>query len=1234
MKNQKIVCGLLLLIINITLAAHANSQIQIPHKVQKRFQILKEKFEAANSSGMPYLTQVSSEIESGKEITDMVHLALAMQEIEQSIAHICDEVQKESMQLYLDKIKKDLNEAGISEEITRACICNPCITPEGSCTPACPSAQICIGNGLIPKSVTNNGSLVSAVSSNQFASNVASNVNFGGQVTISNTTDSADQFTGSLVVNGGVGIGGDVNIGGTITITNTTQSTDCKTGAVVVGGGIGVGQNLNVCGDTIINGTTIITDTTESTSCNSGAIVVGGGIGVGGNANVCGTVTITNTTPSTSCTDGSLTTGGGLGVGGDLNVCGKIHIINGTESLGCTQGALEVDGGVGIGKNLYVCGDTDVGGTLYVQEGATLNEYVDIYGPLNVYGPINTSYYITINGNPVVATDIANCNLSVGDNTNPVANGYSNTALGQSALQNNQVGVRDTAVGCEALKLNIRGNDNVAVGAQAATSLNGSDRNTVVGSQALHNADSVDDCTAIGYAALFNNIRNETFLGGDTNALTAVGAFALHDNTKGYELTAVGFKALEQNTVGAFNTAGGFESQRYNFIGYWNTSWGSRTLRYNQSFFNTAIGADALGYNVAGYDNTALGASALYANIAGFENVACGVNALAYNLLGGYNTACGSNALAYSQYSYNTAVGEHASWLNVYGAWNAVLGRNALEYAVGPFRNTVIGHSALARNILLPNFENVIIGYRAGEFLGTFVPGVYYNVIIGSNANRGQYASYGNTIVGDKAGSSGITDQFNTLIGYESISFNPKADQFDPLQQANPVYLSVGLGARSAVYPNPEAGRLSAYHGIAIGASSRALASGAVAVGGVTSADGLGAIAIGFRSQTPVSNSGIALGYSAVTKGQGAISIGAISQAPTDYSIAVGYAARSNNQFDISIGYYGGYSGALEKGSGGSIAIGTAAYIQPGKEGIALGNRANATENGGIAIGKGAKTTGANAIALGGYSYSLKGNTIAIGYQSNVGADEAIAIGYNAKVVGYDCVVIGSDTISSNPQQIVIGPGVKAAAEGPGSIHIGNTVAGQSITIGATTATPTSMTLGSRNILSTYLYGAFPIPVSSPTYGFLQMDPVTSRLIIAATCPGCFASIPFSSEEEFETLEDENTRLNTQKFAELRLSSFRTPQCGDIQIGLSKQHVDEVWPELIGIIAGPEDTHKFYINQEMLAVAEMQMQLEDHRRLTSLEEQVDVQAYSIEKLQKEVYELSKQVQKLNSEITK
>jgi len=81
-----------------------------------------------------------------------------------------------------------------------------------------------------------------------------------GQVNVCATTPSGATSTGSLIVNGGVGIGGNVYTGGEIHIQSATPTTTTNVGALVVSGGIGVGGRINATNMTCLTAPSSDTD--------------------------------------------------------------------------------------------------------------------------------------------------------------------------------------------------------------------------------------------------------------------------------------------------------------------------------------------------------------------------------------------------------------------------------------------------------------------------------------------------------------------------------------------------------------------------------------------------------------------------------------------------------------------------------------------------------------------------------------------------------------------------------------------------------------------------------------------------------------------------------------------------------------------------------------------------------------------------------------------------------------
>jgi hypothetical protein len=194
---------------------------------------------------------------------------------------------------------------------------------------------------------------------------------YGGTGLTNATSASTSTNTGTLVVEGGVGISGCLNIGGYVTNTliggyvvgNTSfgvgqPSTSTSSGTLVVTGGVGVSGRVsanNVQATAIGNvtagtgafttlsssSTTTMTANIPSTSTSSGTLVVTGGVGVSGRVSAnnvqataignvtagtgafttlssSSTTTMTANIPSTSTSTGTLVVTGGIGVSGTI----------------------------------------------------------------------------------------------------------------------------------------------------------------------------------------------------------------------------------------------------------------------------------------------------------------------------------------------------------------------------------------------------------------------------------------------------------------------------------------------------------------------------------------------------------------------------------------------------------------------------------------------------------------------------------------------------------------------------------------------------------------------------------------------------------------------------------------------------------------------------------------------------------------------------------------------------
>ena len=241
-----------------------------------------------------------------------------------------------------------------------------------------------------------------------------------------NTTDSVSFSTGSVILNGGIGIKGSCNILGKCNASSIqTSSIQCKdfsitnsffsssvintfNGNVLISGSLKCNQDVyfnnnttvtNINVDGIINSSNNI----ESNSIDTGSIITLGGIGISGSCNIGknlivngdhtvirGNVSITNTTDSVSFTSGSFFTAGGAAISGNtfikgaltvqcpsyfnsnLTVFGKMIYTNTTDSESTVTGSIVLLGGIGISKNVYIGNDLSVNGNLNLNGNLSL----------------------------------------------------------------------------------------------------------------------------------------------------------------------------------------------------------------------------------------------------------------------------------------------------------------------------------------------------------------------------------------------------------------------------------------------------------------------------------------------------------------------------------------------------------------------------------------------------------------------------------------------------------------------------------------------------------------------------------------------------------------------------------------------------------------------------------------------------------------------------------------------
>lgn len=236
-----------------------------------------------------------------------------------------------------------------------------------------------------------------------------------GTIQLEHTIAATSTTTGTLVVVGGVGIGGGIYVGGAGTFTNTISATSATFSGTLNVTGITTARILNATSATF-SGTLGVTGTSVLTGLQASNIAASGTLGVTGTSILAGLTTVTNTTSATSTSTGALQVRGGVGIGGALYAqqtsyingsqiltvatigsfgvgtitagtdtvvststgavliwntstlqsitnrgnatTNQIAITNSTAATSTNTGALQVQGGVGISGNLHVGGTT------------------------------------------------------------------------------------------------------------------------------------------------------------------------------------------------------------------------------------------------------------------------------------------------------------------------------------------------------------------------------------------------------------------------------------------------------------------------------------------------------------------------------------------------------------------------------------------------------------------------------------------------------------------------------------------------------------------------------------------------------------------------------------------------------------------------------------------------------------------------------------------------------------
>ena len=423
----------------------------------------------------------------------------------------------------------------------------------------------------------------------------------------------------------------------------------------------------------------------------------------------------------------------------------------------------------------YVAGQGNVG------SGNTFLGYGSGQGDVN--NPGAYSYAVAIGwqaiGYPYYASAHGSYNIGIGYNAGYQSyNGSTNIWIGESAGY-----------------LDYYSSNSVKIGSGAGYSANSSTGAVLIGKNAGNQAQSYDVAiggytldylsggynTAVGVEALGN-------MSGYQSYMTAIGAYALLQNTTGTNNTAVGGEALRNNTTQNNQTAVGRQAM-YNMQGGANVGigvgalYGSGTVANNTGTYNIAIGYQTLYFATSAANNVAVGSQALYNNSTGSGNTAFGHNALYNNTTSSNNTAIGYQALyTATTVGNNVAVGYQSLFSTTFGTQNTAIGYQAFYSIQDGLYNTAIGYQAGYNS---NGSNNIAIGYTAlysvqlqnaniaiGAGSQYFMRG-YSNVAIGDNVMVGSSTPANNTASNSVAIGTGVfssltSGNYNIGLGYRA----------------------------------------------------------------------------------------------------------------------------------------------------------------------------------------------------------------------------------------------------------------------------------------------------------------------------------------------------------------------------------------------------------------------------------------------------------------------------------
>lgn len=294
-----------------------------------------------------------------------------------------------------------------------------------------------------------------------------------------------------------------------------------------------------------------------------------------------------------------------------------------------------------------------------------------------------------------------------------------------------------------------------------------------------------------GYAGYFDNVSVKRIYESKPVILTKshnnlntgeVRFGGINDWTRLYN-SAIGLDALKYNISGTKNAAFGYNALNQNYSGSYNTAIGVEALTScGSANGNSALGYRALSVNSVGSYNTAVGYLSLSYLFGGTSNTAVGYGVLSSSEYCNYNVGVGRQVLERTSGDYNIGIGISSLAALTTGSYNIGIGLDVLSTTSSPSYNTIVGNSSavaitdgqyntgIGASSLRAITDSSNNAYLGYQVLQAMTSGTE-NLAIGNGALKSVITCDYNTAVGAKAMGSGAGSDVdkNTAVGYSSL---------------------------------------------------------------------------------------------------------------------------------------------------------------------------------------------------------------------------------------------------------------------------------------------------------------------------------------------------------------------------------------------------------------------------------------------------------------------------------